>query len=409
MTETLKTVLDREASSVAFAPPDVDAITRAGRRRARRRRGAAALAAVVAVTLVGGGAVVLGGDDDGESVVASGEGPGGKGSSAVVSWAVGSTIHVGDDTIEAGHPIRAYVRTSVGFVVLDDADTVWSVTDDGITEIGRMTSPQPDNLDQQLLASDRDGSLAGWVGEDQSGDLIVETYDQATGESRSFPGPGARPPNDTVFFAIDDRTGYWRTPTGVVAVDLDSGLEREVVRITDDRVYDFEVYSVEGGVIAFTPLHDELILAGRSVEAARELLDFRNRPSDGMTDPVRLSPTGAWLSLGVAEVAGATEETFTIEKITPEVYDVVTGERVTLDHPAGSLAIPGVWLDDDTLQVLVFHGAIGPSLGVQDAALYACTVPSGSCEIATELGDVDLTSVVLPDGRYYPDAEDVGG
>ncbi len=210
-----------------------------------------------------------------------------------------------------------------------------------------------------------------------------------------------------MFFAIDDRTGYWRTPTGVVAVDLDSGRERQVVRITDDRVYDFEVYNVENGVIAFTPMYDEVILAGRSVEGARELLSFRNRPSEGMTDPVRLSPTGAWLSLGVAEVAPTTEETFTIDRITPEVYDVVTGERVTLDHPAGSLAIPGVWLDDDTLQVLVFHGAIGRSLVVQDAALYACTVPSGSCEIAAEFGDVELPSLVLPDGRYYPEPEDV--
>lgn len=402
MTESLKTVLDREASSVAFAPPDVDAIARAGRRRARRRRGAAALAGIVAVALVGGGAVVLAGGGDGESVVASGDGSG-----AVVSWAVGSTIHVGGDTIEAGQPIRAYVRTSVGFVVLDDVDTVWSVTDDGVTEIGRMTSPQPDNLDQQLLASDPGGSLAGWVGEDPSGDVMVETYDQETGESRSFPVPGARPPNDSVLFAIDDRTGYWRTPTGVVAVDLDSGRERQVVRITDDRVYDFEVYSAENGVIAFSPLHDEVILAGRSVEGTRELLDFRNRPSEGMTDPVRLSPTGAWLSLGVAEVASATEETSTIYRITPDVYDVVTGERVPLDHPAGSLAIPGVWLDDDTLQLLVFHGAIGPSPVVQGAALHACTVPSGSCEIAAELGDVDIRGVVLPEGRYHPEPEDV--
>lgn len=402
MTETLKTVLDREASSVVFAPPDLDAITRAGRRRVRHRRGTAALAGVAAVALVGGGAVVLGDGGDRESVVA-----GGAGSAGPVSWAVGSTIHVGDDTIEVGHPIRAYVRTAVGFVVLDDVDNVWSVTDDGVTEIGRMTSPRPDNLDQQLLASDPGGSLAGWVGEDPSGDVIVETYDQETSESRSFPVPGARPPDDSVFFAIDDHTGYWRTPTGVVAVDLDNGRERQVVRITDDRVYDFEVYSVENGVIAFTPLYDELILAGRSVEGARELLDFRNRPSEGMTDPVRLSPTGAWLSLGVAEVATATEETVTIDRITPEVYDVVTGERVTLDHPAGSLAIPGVWLDDDTLQVLVFHGAIGPSASVQGAALHACTLPRGSCEIAAELGDLDLSTLVLPDGRYYPDMEDV--
>ena len=403
MTQTLKTELDRAASSVAFAPPDLDAITRAGRRQVRRRRALATLAGVAAFALVGGGAIVLGnrGEEDRGSVMTSGDGSG-----VAVSWAVGSTIHVGDATIEVGHTIRAYVRTSVGFVVLDDVDDVWSVTEDGVTRIGRMTSPRPDNLDQQLLASDPGGSLVGWIAEDSSGELIAMAYDQETGESRPFPVPGARPANGSVFFAIDDRTGYWRTPTGVVAVDLDTGHERQVVRLTDERVYDFEVYSVENGVMAFSPLHDEVILAGQSVEDARQLLDFRNRPAEGMTDPVRLSPTGAWLSLGVAEVDAATEASSTIDRITPEVYDVATGERITLDHPAGSLAIPGVWLDDDTLQVFVFHGTIGASLAIQDAAVYTCTVPSGSCAMAVEFGDVDLTSVVLPDGRYYPDLEE---
>ena len=269
------------------------------KRQVRRRRALATLAGVAAFALVGGGAIVLGnrGEEDGGSVMTSGDGSG-----VAVSWAVGSTIHVGDATIEVGHTIRAYVRTSVGFVVLDDVDDVWSVTEDGVTRIGRMTSPRPDNLDQQLLASDPGGSLVGWIAEDPSGELIAMAYDQETGESRPFPVPGARPANGSVFFAIDDRTGYWRTPTGVVAVDLDTGHERQVVRLTDERVYDFEVYSVENGVMAFSPLHDEVILAGQSVEGARQLLDFRNRPAEGLTDPVRLSPTGAWLSLGVAEV-----------------------------------------------------------------------------------------------------------
>jgi hypothetical protein len=56
--------------------------------------------------------------------------------------------------------------------------------------------------------------------------------------------------------------------------------------------------------------------------------------------------------------------------------------------------------------VFVFHGTIGPALAIQDAAVYTCTVPSGSCAVAVQLGDVDLTSVVLPDGRYYPDPEE---
>ena len=163
MTETLKTLLDRQASSVAFASPDVDAITRTGGRRIRRRRAMAVLGGMTAVALVGGAAVVLGDDGSGrDPVVASGDW-----APAAVTWATGSTIHVGDQTIDVGQVVRAYVRTSAGFVVLDDADVVYSVTGDGVTEIGRTTATKPNNLDQQRLVADP--RVAGGLGRREPG------------------------------------------------------------------------------------------------------------------------------------------------------------------------------------------------------------------------------------------------
>jgi hypothetical protein len=414
MTETLKHLLDRQASSVAFASPDVDAITRTGSRRIRRRRAMAVLGGIAAVALVGGAAVVLGDDGGGrDPVVASGDR-----APAAVTWATGSTIHVGDQTIDVGQVVRAYVRTSAGFVVLDDADVVYSVTSDGVTEIGRMTATKPNILDQQRLAADPRGSLVGWVGENPAGELTLETYDQESGVSRSYPAPGARPPDDALFFAIDDRTAYWRTPAGVFAVDLDTGSERPVLEITGDSAHDFEVYSVEDGVMAFSPSADGNILVGRSVSEAQEVIDFRAEAAAGATDPIRLSPTGAWLSFGVARSEGASEDSITIVGIEPEVYDLATGQHVTLALPGDpALAIPRVWLDDATLMVVGLSGPLGADSGASPddlgLTLYRCTMPDASCELASEIGAGDSSEPsaepVLPDGRWYGPEEPEGG
>src|SRR5262245_44038597 len=113
MTESLKSLLEQQAASVAFKPPDLDAIARDNHRRVWRRRASTALAGVAVVAIVATTAVVLSTRADRPpDVVAVPRTTDG------VSWAVGSTIHDGAEVIEVGHPVRAYVRTSLGFVTL---------------------------------------------------------------------------------------------------------------------------------------------------------------------------------------------------------------------------------------------------------------------------------------------------
>src|SRR5262245_9088002 len=265
MTEYLKSVLDREATSVAFKPPDLQTIARAGDRRIRRRW-AAALAGVAVVTLAAGVVVVSNGQGDQTQTVASDPWPAGP-----ASWAIGSTIHAGPDTIDVGRVVRAYVHTTVGFAVVDDADDVYSVTADGVSHIGHLTATRPNNLDQQRLVSDPRGTLVGWVGEDPPGTRTMFVHDQASGTTRSYPVSGPQPVEDALFFAIDDRTAYWRMSWSVYAVDLDTGQER---LITAGPAYDFEIYSVEDGMLAFSPNADTTFFVGTSVQDARKLVDF---------------------------------------------------------------------------------------------------------------------------------------
>ncbi len=402
MSESLKTMLHERATSVAFRPPDLGAIKLAGDRRIRGRRMASALAGALAVALVGVAVVVLGRPGDPAPVVSPWP-------ANAVTWATGSTIHVGTQTVEVGHRVRAYVRTGAGFAAIDDADNVYSVTAEGVRQIGHATAAPPFDSDagddQARLVADTHGTLVGWVGEDQFGWAVMQTYDQATGRLQSYPKPGAMPWRDAVFYAIDGHTGYWGTLAGVYEVDLDSSDERLLT--TDEEFRSFEIYSVRNGVLAFR--RDDRFFVGRSIDRAKEIV---RRGDDVLTlvaPPYRLSPTGAWLSLGLTKLEKVADDDYQGIKDTAEAYDTSTGEHHTLDvmldapkHTA--LAIPILWLDDVTVQVVAVSSDVSfdtqPS--TVHATMYVCTVPGASCRLAADLGTIVANgpeTPVLPDGR----------
>src|SRR5262245_64788384 len=198
MTGSLKTLLHDQATVVTFRPPDLGAIKYAGDRRIRRRRAMAALAGAVAVTLIGGTVGILSAKGDPPPVVSPWP-------ANAVTWAIGSTIHVGSETIDVGHTVRAYAPTAAGFATIDDADNVYSVSGDGVRQIGRSTTAPPFDSDagddQARLVTDPHGTYIGWVGEDEFGWTVFQTYDLATGRLRSYPKPGAQPWRDAVFYA----------------------------------------------------------------------------------------------------------------------------------------------------------------------------------------------------------------
>ena len=394
MSQYLKSILDQQATSVAFKPADLETITRTGNRRIRQRR-VAVLAGLAVVVLAAATAILLGGPGRQSPPVGSGRWPAG-----TVSWAAGTKIHAGLDVIDVGRVVRAYVRTSVGFAFIDVADDVYSVTEAGITRIGRLTATLPNNTDQQRLVSDPRGTLVGWVSEDPPGTLTLVVHDQATGRTRTYPYPGGPSGEGVLFFAIDDRTAYWKTPGGVYAVNVDTGREQLLV---GGPAYDFEVYSVESGLIAFSPNADRTFLVGRSVDGARTLRDFSGQGLTGTADPVRLSPTGSWLSLGVVQVEGTSEVDMRVTKIAAEVYDTATGERITLRISGDpQIAKPDVWLDDTTL--VVFASSGDPNRAPEELGLYTCTLPEGSCTLAGMLRFEDFDSdspFVSSDGRWY--------
>jgi hypothetical protein len=431
MTESMKTLLHRQATSVAFKPSDIESIVGTSRRRVRRRRVFATLATVVSVALAGGGVAVL--------MNRGAEGPpppppASPWPRSEVSWATGTTIHVGAaETVDVGHTVNAYVRTVSGFVTLDDTDAVYSVTDAGVTRIGQMLASLPDNTDVQRFVVNSTGTLVAWVDDAGSPDnLAVRVYDTVKGAIRDIPAPRTTPDvhelTGVQLFAIDDRTLYWRTYEGVHEYDLDSDTDRIIVGRGEvspaDAIYSFEVYSAVNGVLAFTPNDDHTMLAGPSVQDATELIDFREYESAlqipaellardaeiivGHTDPARLSPTGAWFSLGIFEAVavpvgnpadGGAE--FGEQRITPMVIETATGELTGLAVPDAMFSMPLVWLDDTTVQVIGFTVDPQQLQTPTSAVFYACRVPEGTCQQEAAMELPIPAFGVFPDGRWY--------
>ena len=369
MTETLTHVLHERADSARFEAIDVDAVTRAGSRAVRRRRWTAGTGLVASVALVGAfGALGLGGTEThGDEV---GTPPA---DAPTISWAEGSMLHLAarrDDgwswtsTMDLGHPIAAYVRTSVGYVVSDGQD-VYSIVD-GQEPLGIGSIPRAVPGSARMLG-DTDGTLAAWPG--GSSYFVL---DQGTGEVQEFRRSGSGS-----ILALDDRSLYVADDRGVVEIDVDTGAETQVGE-PGDRPY---VLAAEDG---------------REVLRARDGTVYVDRAGATGLAPIVLtatfvrdvdfSPDTRWISVSTAN------DTW--------VIDSDSGRRVEL--PLTDVSTMGYeWLDDDTLAVL--------ALPVPDAhyRLLTCSLSTQACDVAVaDLGEgahelAGGAQFALPIGETY--------
>lgn len=366
MTEKLKTLLHDRATSVEFAAPDLDRLTRAGDRRIRRRRGAAAVGGLAALAVVGGlVAVQLGGDGDGGPTVASDPLP-----AAAVTWASGTTFRTVDGAIDVGHPVVAYVRTEAGYVFTDGEGAVWSFVDGSTTRVGTITEERP------RLVGDTDGSRVVWV--DPSGDApAFVVLDLASGETQRYDehtsegmGSLADEEDPAYVYAVDADTAYWRDDRGAVAVALVTG----AVEVVDAEARNgFDQIGAEDGLIAFASDSADTVIG--------------TSRADGITLPEAsgsravFSPDARWVSIDTDD---------------PRVYDTRTGEQVRIDAPRW-FATGYEWLSDDTLVMIAGTGEQEP------AQLLTCTVPDGACEsVVPDLGtfeELEAGEITLPVGE----------
>lgn len=373
MTETLQSLLHDRATAPDFAVPDLDAVRTAGRRRRRRQyAGAAAgsaavVAALAVVTAVSLSAVGGGTESTAPDVAAPG---GGADAPVAGSYAVGTVIHDGDRTIDVGHPVRAYVETSSGYVTADGRGRVWSVVEGRVEQVGLT----PD--EELRLVSDPTGPVAAWLDADSP---HVVAFDQATGELDDYRVSLITPKGlDNVaaghLYALDGEDLYVRDGTDAVAIDLATGERRTVDRgVTGGN----DVADAAGGQIAFTTTGQDgatEVGVGPARDETRDAFAVEDASS------FLLSPDAAYL-------AGSDDDGL--------VYDTRTDDRITLDLPG--FFEPYAWVDATTVAVIATDAADGSG----PLRLLGCDVTTGSCDtVLAEMGTYDdAEGFALPTGE----------
>lgn len=360
MTGLLKDVMTERADRLDSPTVDIEAITRTGARHVRRRRIAAAGAVAVAAITVGVLQPWPGDESDGDTRFA-GHGP------AQITWAEGSVVH-GQQDVDLGHEIDAYVQTDSGYVSTDKAGTVWSWTGGEPKKVGEGNTAK-----QRLRA---DGDLVAWV-EFRAGEkpeFVV--LDQATGEvtrnsDATHPGmDGVGEGGDfALVYAVDGRSVYWHDQRGLVRFNADT--EESVV--LGEATTGWDLLDADNG----------LLLYDGGVDGSGVVIVINSKY--GQTGPTYPNVDRGDLSPGATYLMGESGDDFVLldragrKDFTPaqmKDYFFMTGYR---------------WVDDDTYAAAAVTNEPG-----REISILRCEVVSRSCSVVVE--NLPIGSFQLPTG-----------
>jgi hypothetical protein len=360
MTGLLRDTMNERADAARYPQLDLDAIIEAGDRRVRRRRvavtGGAAVVAAAVIAAVALGPSALDLDSGGTPAVGQPPGPFAQDRP---TYAVGSTIHYGGDTLRLGYPVRSLAQTDDGFVYTAPEGQVMFTDGDTEQQIGVTDSSR------SQLASDDSGPYVGWTDSSGRGAPEFVVYDTAKGEEvvrtaeGSLPGAAQNDINTmSAMIAIDGGVAYWHDGTGVQAYDIASGTLSTVKDGAGANWLD----DVENGVLA-----RQLDLHYRGDAGAQTIVVN--------SDPDATRPGFNPWSHGYLPPDAAHVAVFGGDQT--RILDVATGDDVTPAYTGYDQVAFGAWLDDDHF---TFIGYAGIQQTRDD--LLECSIADATCTVA---------------------------
>jgi hypothetical protein len=392
MSESLSDLLRHTADEVPGPRVDVgEVVARAGvRQRRRRLAGGAAAAALVGAVVVGSFVVRSDSSEQLEPAPSPSPTPSPPSSVAVdpagtrpLVYADGSTVHVGDETVEAEKPVAFIDATDDGAVFEATLDhTLWFT--DGTTTRAIGTTPF-------TAAPTFHGGV--WTGD--SGSLVV--WGDLTGRLHRLPvelvvfdtsrlqevGRIPVPEGYTLVLYVDDDQVFYSpdsTTPGCWVYD--------VQRCNDPHLFRYDVTSGETTEIRLAELDAELSRHARMFVAHIEELQSVNDFHQGAL----FTPDGRRLAHAY-----------------PSVLTRTDGEVVRLRLPSGwtdpqpdpqtsgGMIRVAQWLDDDTVVVWADNG--GGDLPAKDGDVLVCPLPNGVCRVEVARGSP--RGYVLPVRAFY--------
>lgn len=374
MTDQLTRTLHEEADRTSLFSPDLSGIMREGRRRVvRRRTGVAGLGAAAVLALgLGVPQLIDTGRPDGgrEGQVAVTE-------SAPSTWAQGTLIHVGGESIDVEHEIHSFVETTQGYVSTDPDGNVWSTRGGETTKVGSRTQA----VGTQLVA---DGPRVGWVefldGKaprfvflDQSSGKTVTNSDGTEVGMANENGPEAS--TSIRLFALDGDTAYLRDARGLVRLDVPSGSAHVLASPADGVAID----DVEKSQILHTFTEDGEFGVTRSSR------DLTGTTPTLAVDGGDLSPSARYV---MSENSQRNSDDFTL-------VEVATGADYTPTAKSDYAFFTGyAWIDDGSYMALGMPRVNGDPR----ADLLRCEVANRTCVVTVP--DLDLGDTQVPLGAH---------
>jgi hypothetical protein len=360
----LPTLLHERADRAQLAPIDLDAVVRTGDRRVRRRRLATYGGALAVAGAVGATALLGGGGGTPRAVDPASPVPGAIAQHA--SWFLDGRLHHDGTATDLGLDVVTYVRTSVGFVLVDAADAVWSWTGGEPVRVGSAADG-----DQRLVA-DADGTTAAWIEASDEAGPGVRLLDQSTGEVSATFRFGTGASREATVTAVDGERVWW-LEGGRSLTWADP--EETPTRLPDGT----RVLAVQDGRLVYLDGDGPVRTTSGTPGPGDTVLD------EGYRDVGALSPDGALWSADADQVG---------------VVRTSDGERVALDVDA-AFSTGYEWLDEDSLVVLAGDGEPDDG-GSMTARILVCEVPAGTCtDVSGDLGtfdDLEAGDLALPVG-----------
>jgi hypothetical protein len=359
MTTDLREIMRERVQQTQPARIDIDAAVRVGDRRRRTRSlvGAGAAAAVIATALLG---VPLIGEDSPRGIT-----PAGAFAHREASYAVGSSIHYGEQVLDVSpHIPHAYVQTDDGFVFTDADGVVRLAGESGVEEIGNGVAGG------EYLRADDTGSQVAWIDSDgPTPELVV--YDTAAAREvvrtsdgfRAGMGTWRDDGNPAYVFAVDDGSVYVRDVEGLARIDIATGART----LLADGVSGFDVADVASGLIAHQPL-------GKRDPDGHTRTDD---PPMTMLLGSDYSPDGTPIPQDSNDLSPGARYVVTDYNDSEQIFEVASGTEVTPQVPAYPFIAVSAWSGDGTAFVIGLDRE-------ERADLLDCTITSGTCTVVAE-------------------------
>ena len=372
MSESLGDLLRRSADAVPDARLDVGELVRRAAKRQRQRRLAVVASTIALVGAIAVGSFAVRGGQPRHPEPAPPPSPGvvdpPPRAARPLVYAAGKTVHVGDDSFEAGADVVFVDATDDGVVFVTEdsdrwwySDTVW-FNDGSTTEaIGRVPT---EHIGLFEVYTADPGSLVVWAEGNRTNEppdrfVLYDTSRHEVVTRLPFTGRYA------VVLHVDDRHVYFNPDSGAPGCWV-----LDIHYCKDPHLLRYDVASGETRKISRAMFEDRL----RPVPRMLVLDEARGDTGTVFTarDMARFNQVGR--RLVPVDSNGD-----------PSVFTRTTGEPLELRVPAGYTA-PGEemsvvqWIDDDRL--VLFPNAGGGDLPAQVGDLLVCRLPDGRCHVA---------------------------